>query len=291
MESPTVQIGPKHVGPDHPCFIVGEIGINHNGDVAIAKKLIDYAVQFGFDAVKFQKRTIDVVYTAEDLDRPRESPFGTTNRALKAALEFGQDEYTEIDRYCRDKGILWFVSPWDEASVDFCEQFDPPCYKVASASITDLELLGHIRSKGRPVVISTGMSTIEEIDNAVAALNGAPLVVMHSTSTYPAAHEELNLAVIPALRERYGIPVGYSGHEVDIPPTIMAIVGFGADMIERHITLNRAMWGSDQAASIEPRGMQMIAKYVKIWEEVRGDGRKRVYDSELPIRDKLRRVR
>ena len=290
MEIQPVLIGTKKVGPGHPCFIVGEIGINHNGDVAIAKKLIDHSVQYGFDAVKFQKRTVDLVYSKEDLDRPRESPFGTTNRELKLALEFGYEQYEEIDRYCKAKGIMWFTSPWDKVSVDFCERFDPPCYKIASANLTDRELLTYVCSKGRPVILSTGMSTLDEIDSAVAVFNDRPLVIFHCTSTYPAMHEELNLSVIDTLRNRYQKPIGYSGHEVDLPPTIMAVVGYGACMIERHITLNRAMWGSDHAASIEPRGMQILSKYLRLWETVRGDGQKRVYNSELPIKQKLRRV-
>jgi N-acetylneuraminate synthase len=290
MEIQPVLIGTKKVGPGQPCFIVGEIGINHNGDVAIAKKLIDQAVECRFDAVKFQKRTIDTVYSKEVLDRPRESPFGTTNRELKLALEFGYEQYQEIDRYCKSKGIMWFTSPWDKGSVDFCERFDPPCYKIASASLTDRDLLKYISSKGRPVILSTGMSTQEEIDTAVATLKDCPLVILHCTSTYPALHEELNLSVIETLKKRYNKPIGYSGHEVDIPPTIMAVIGFGACMVERHITLNRAMWGSDHAASIEPRGMEILGKYLRLWEIVRGDGQKRVYDSEVPIKQKLRRV-
>jgi N-acetylneuraminate synthase len=291
MEIQPIRIAKKQVGPGNPCFIVGEIGINHNGDVEIAKKLIDYAVQYKFDAVKFQKRTIDVVYSQEELDRPRESPFGTTNRELKIALEFGEEQYEEIDRYCKSKGIVWFTSTWDVASVDFCERFDPPCYKIASACLTDRELLTHVNSKSRPVIVSTGMSTLEEIDSAVAILKDCPLVILHCTSTYPAIHEELNLSVIDTLRRRYQRPIGYSGHEPDLPPTIMAVVGYGACMVERHITLNRAMWGSDHAASIEPRGMEILGKYLRLWEVVRGDGQKRVYNSELPIKQKLRRVR
>jgi len=291
MEIKPVRIGARDVGPGHPCFIVGEIGINHNGDVGIAKKLIDYAVQYGFHAVKFQKRTVDIVYSKEELDRPRESPFGVTNRDLKMALEFGYEQYAEIDRYCKAKGILWFVSPWDVASVDFCEKFDPPCYKIASACLTDRKLVEYVKSKARPIILSTGMSTLEEIDAVVEMLGARPLIVLHCTSTYPALHEELNLSVIETLRRRYYRPVGYSGHEPDLPPTIMAVVGFGACMVERHITLNRAMWGSDHAASIEPRGMEILSKYLRLWEIARGDGQKRVYASELPIREKLRRVR
>lgn len=285
-----VKIGERLVGPEQPCYLIGEIGINHNGDLNIARQLIDKAVEYGFSAVKFQKRTLDVVFTAEELARPRENPFGTTNGDLKRGLEFGVEEYREIDAYCRAKGIDWFCSPWDEGSVDFLEQFNPVCYKIASASLTDDGLLTHIKKTGRPVILSTGMSSLEEIDHAVAVLKGSPLVLLHTTSTYPSAHEEINLATIATLRDRYAAPVGYSGHEVDVIPSVLAVAGFGACAVERHITLSRAMWGSDQAASLEPRGMELLAKYIRAWSVVRGDGVKRVYDSEVPIRAKLRRV-
>ncbi|MBF0249327.1 MAG: N-acetylneuraminate synthase family protein [Alphaproteobacteria bacterium] len=285
-----VNIGGKLIGPDEPCYIIGEIGINHNGSLETAKKLIDHALKCGFSAVKFQKRTVDVVYTPEELAKPRESVFGTTNGDLKRGLEFGKDEFREIDAYCKEKGIEWMCSPWDEASVDFLEEFNPICYKIASACLTDSGLLGKIVASGRPVILSTGMSTMEEIDKAVESLKGNPLVILHSISTYPAKHEELNLAVIRTLRKRYPHPIGYSGHEVDVIPSVMAVVGFGACVVERHITLDRAMWGSDQAASLEPRGMEMMAKYIRTWREVSGDGVKRVYETELPIRTKLRRV-
>ena len=286
----SVTIGGKAIGPGHPCYLIGEIGINHNGDLKIAKQLIDKAVQFGFDAVKFQKRTVEVVFTPEELARLRESPFGTTNGDLKRGLEFGQKEFAEIDAYCRAKGLHWFCSPWDEGSVDFLEPFNPVCHKIASASLTDDGLLGRIKATGRPVLLSTGMSTLEEIDHAVSILAGVPLVLLHTTSTYPSKHEEINLATIATLRQRYQVPVGYSGHEVDVVPSVMAVVGFDACVVERHITLDRSMWGSDQAASLEPRGMELLAKYIRTWSEVRGDGVKCVYPSEVPIRAKLRRV-
>ncbi|HUC60483.1 MAG TPA: N-acetylneuraminate synthase family protein [Alphaproteobacteria bacterium] len=290
MTAQPVRIGKKSVGPGQPCYIVGEIGINHNGDLAIAKKLIDRAVEFGFDAVKFQKRTVDVVYTPEDLARERESPFGSTNGDLKRGLEFGAAQYKEIDAYCRAHGIDWFCSPWDEGSVDFLERFDPVCYKIASACLTDDGLLKHIKATKRPIVLSTGMSTLDQIDRAVAILEGTPLILLHTNSTYPSKHEELNLSVIASLRARYGKPVGYSGHEPDVIPSVMAASAYDACMVERHITLDRAMWGTDQAASLEPRGMELMAKYIRTWEVVRGDGKKRVYDSEIPILKKLRRV-
>lgn len=286
-----VRIGSHLVGDGQPCFLVAEIGINHNGDVDVAKRLIDLSVEHGFHAVKFQKRTIEVVFTPEELARSRESPFGTTNGELKRGLEFGREQYKEIDAHCRAKGILWFASPWDEGSVDFLEQFAPPCHKIASASLTDRGLLTRLRDTKRPVILSTGMSTMEQIDKAVGILKDSPLVLLHTTSTYPAKHEDLNLAMIDTLRKRYGCPVGYSGHEPDIIPTVMAAVGFGASMVERHITLDRSMWGSDQSASIEPRGMELIGKYIRIWPVVRGDGQKRIYPGEEPIIAKLRRVK
>jgi N-acetylneuraminate synthase len=284
-----VKIGNNLVGQGFPAFIVAEIGINHNGDLKIAKKLIDTAADAGCNAVKFQKRSVDIVYSAEELARPRESPFGTTNGDLKRGLEFGYDEYAEIDRYCQEKGILWFASCWDEASVDFIESFNPPCYKIASASLTDDSLLRYHRSINKPIILSTGMSTIEQIDHAVDVLGKENLILLHCTSTYPAAIEELNLKVIPALIERYDLPVGYSGHEVGLYPSLAAFV-LGACFIERHITLDRAMWGSDQAASVEPQGFIRLIKDVRAVDIAMGDGIKRIYDSERPILKKLRRV-
>jgi N-acetylneuraminate synthase len=286
----SIRLGVREVGENFPCYLVAEIGINHNGDIAIAKHLIDNAVRYGFDAVKFQKRTVDVVYSAEELARPRESPFGTTNGELKRGLEFGASEYEEIDRYCKEQNIPWFCSAWDEGSVDFLERYSPICYKVASASLTDDNLLHYIKRTARPIILSTGMSTLEEIDRAVDILNGSELMLMHTTSTYPSKDAELNLAIIAKLRERYRIPIGYSGHEVGVMPSVMAVASFGACAVERHITLNRAMWGSDQAASLEPRGMDLLVRYVRTWPIVRGDGVKRVLESEIPIMNKLRRV-
>ena len=285
-----ITIGNRKVGENEPCYLIGEIGINHNGDVAIAKELIDKAVQFGFEAVKFQKRTVDIVYTAEELAKTRESPFGETNGDLKRALEFGEAEYKEIDAYCREKGIQWFCSPWDEKSVDFLEQFNPICYKVASASLTDHNLLRHLKATGRPIIASTGMSTIDEIDAAVEVLRGSEFMLMHTTSAYPSADEELNLQVIHSLRNRYGVPIGYSGHEVGVIPSVLAAAACGACAVERHITLDRSMWGSDQAASLEPRGMELMSKYIRLWSVVQGDGIKRLLDTEVPVKGKLRRI-
>jgi N-acetylneuraminate synthase len=284
-----VKIGNRLVGPDSPTFIIAEIGINHNGDVEIAKKLISAAVGAGCDAVKFQKRTVEVVYSPEELAKPRENPFGPTNGDLKRGLEFGQGEFAEIDRFCRSLGILWFASCWDEGSVDFLARFDPPCYKIASASLTDDALLRHHRRLNKPIILSTGMSTLEQVDHAVGVLGKEDLILMHTTSTYPSKIEELNLRVIPALKARYGIPVGYSGHEVGIYTTLVAMV-LGACAVERHITLDRAMWGSDQAASVEPHGIARLVKDIRAAELALGDGLKKVYDSEKPIIQKLRRV-
>ena len=284
-----VKIGNSLVGDDHPCYIVAEIGINHNGDMGITKKLIDVATEAGCNAVKFQKRTIEIVYSAEELARPRESPFGTTNSDLKYALEFGQEEYEEIDLYCKEKHIAWFASCWDESSVDFIDQFNPPCYKIASASLTDDHLLQHMRGKGKSILLSTGMSTLEQIDHAVEVLGKNNLIILHSCSTYPAYYEELNLRVIPMLRERYGVVVGYSGHETGLPSSVAA-VALGACIVERHITLDRSMWGSDQAASLEPNGIHRLVRDIRLVETSMGDGIKRVIEREVPIMKKLRRV-
>ncbi len=288
----TVMIGDRPVGDEHPVFVVAEIGINHNGDIGIAKELIDAAVEAGADAVKFQKRTLDVVYTPEELARPKETPWGlVTYREYRERLEFGREEYKEIERYCRAKGILWFASCWDEGSVDFIEQFDPPAYKIASASLTDDNLLRHTHSKGKPIILSTGMSTMDQIEHAVEVLGKKDLIILHCTSTYPARPEELNLRVIRTLKRKFpDVPIGYSGHEVGLATTVAATV-LGAVMVERHITLDRAMWGSDQAASVEPQGFKRLVRDIRVIEKALGDGVKRVYDSELPIQRKLRRVR
>jgi N-acetylneuraminate synthase len=284
-----VKIGDVAVGDGAPAYIVGEIGINHNGDLGIARRLIDVAAIAGANAVKFQKRTVEVVYTPEELAKPRENPFGATNGDLKRGLEFGRDQYQNLDGYCRDKNVAWFASCWDEASVDFMEQFNPPAYKIASASLTDDNLLRHHRKTKRPIIISTGMSTIAQCDHAVEVLGTDNLIVLHTTSAYPAKIPDLNLKMIPALRARYGVPVGYSGHEVGLA-TSYAAVALGACMIERHITLDRAMWGSDQAASVEPQGLMKLIRDVRVIEDALGDGVKRVTADEVPIMKKLRRV-
>lgn len=284
----TVKIGDTIVGLGYPCYLVAEIGINHNGDINIAKHLIDLAVRNGWNAVKFQKRTIDIVYTQEELAKPRESPFGNTNGDLKIGLEFGLEEYKEIDRYCKEFNIPWFASGWDEESIDFLCQFNIPCLKIASASLTDDGLLKHARSKGIPIILSTGMSTMEQVDHAVEVLGRDNLILLHTCSTYPSASEDLNLKVISNLKRRYMIPIGYSGHETGIPSTVAA-VAMEVCVVERHITLDRAMWGSDQAASLGPSGLIQLVRDVRIAEIAMGDGVKRVADSEIPIMKKLRR--
>jgi len=285
----TVQIGNKLVGDGEPCYIIAEIGINHNGNIDLAKRLISVAVAAGCDAVKFQKRTIDVVYTEKELATPRENPFGSTNGDLKRGLEFGELDYAEIAEFCKQVKIDWFVSPWDEASVDFVQMFNPPVYKIASASLTDDHLLQHIRKTGKPLIVSTGMSTYAEIDHAVEVLGKDDLVLMHTTSTYPAKYEQLNLRAIPSMIARYGIPVGYSGHETGIPTSVVA-AALGACCVERHITMDRAMWGSDQAASLEPNGISRLVRDIRLCEQSMGDGVKRVYEEEIPVMKKLRRV-
>ena len=241
--TPQVRMGTKMVGEGQPCYIIAEIGINHNGDLDLAKRLISIAIAAGCNAVKFQKRTIEVVYSAEELSRPRESPFGNTNGDLKRGLEFEYEDYVELDRYCREVKMPWFASCWDEASVDLINRFDVPCFKIASASLTDDNLLRHTRATGKPILLSTGMSTVPEIDHAVEVLGKENLILLHACSTYPAYYEELNLKAISTLRARYGVPVGYSGHETGLPSTVAA-AALGACVIERHITTDRAQWGS-----------------------------------------------
>ncbi len=284
----SITIGKRKVGDGYPCYIIAEIGINHNGDVNIAKKLIDMAAFAGCDAVKFQKRTIDVVYTPEELAKPRENPFGKTNGDLKYGLEFDLKEYKEIDKYCKSKKIAWFASCWDEDSVDFIDQFNVPCYKIASASLTDDGLLKYTRKKGKPIILSCGMSTIDQVDHAVKVLGKKDLIILHTCSTYPSDYKELNLKVIPTIRERYKVPVGYSGHETGIPSS-SAAVALGACVVERHITLERSMWGSDQAASLGPSGVIKLVRDIRLVEMSLGDGVKQVYESEKPIIIKLRR--
>jgi len=285
-----ITIGKRKIGDGHPIYMVAEIGINHNGDVEIAKALIDVAARHGMNAVKFQKRTPELCVPPDQRGHMRETPWGyITYLDYRYKVEFGQEEYAEIDRHCKQVGIPWFASVWDEPSVDFLEQFNPICYKIPSASLTDHSLLRHVRETGRPMILSTGMSTMQQIEEAVKVAGEQDLVITHATSTYPCDPEELNLKMIGTLRENFACPIGYSGHEVGLIPSVVA-VSLGACMVERHITLDRAMWGGDQAASVEPGGVERLVKYIRVTEQALGDGVKQVYASELPSLRKLRRI-
>ena len=297
----TIKIGERLVGDGNPCFVIAELGINHNGSMKTASALIDAAKDAGVDAVKFQKRTVDLCYTQAELDKPRESPWGNTTRQQKLGLEFSRSEYETIDAYCRKVGMPWFASCWDIPSVDFIESFDPPCHKIASASLTDKALLERVAATGKPILLSTGMSTDEEIDAAFRCLFRAwnpgdfdgeanmPLILMHCTSTYPSTPDELNLECIRTMQREYPCLVGYSGHEVGLQTTVAAAV-LGACVVERHLTLSREMYGSDQASSVEPHGFAKLVRDIRACEAARGDGVKRVYETELPIKAKLRKV-
>ncbi len=270
-------------------FITAEIGINHNGDMSICKELIDVAADAGCDAVKFQKRDINQVYTQEFLDSPRESPWGNTQRDQKQGLEFEYDEYSEIDRYCKEKNIEWFASAWDVNSQEFLRQFDCNFNKVASAMIVHEELLDKIAEEKKYTFISTGMCTYEDIDKAIDIFksHNCPYELMHTVSTYPMRDEDANLLMIETLRNKYGCDVGYSGHEVGLAVSYAA-AALGITSLERHITLDRAMYGSDQSASVEPNGLRMLVGAVRKIEQAMGDGKKRIIDDEVPIARKLR---
>ena len=284
------QIGDKLVGEGHPVYIVAEIGINHNGSLDLAKMMIDGAVRSGCDAVKFQKRTPELCVPKDQWLIERDTPWGRmTYIDYRHYVEFTEKEYSEIDRYCRSKGIHWFASCWDEPSVDFIAQFDVPCFKAASASLTDIELLKKKKATGKPLIISTGMSTWDEIRASVGTIGSDNLLIAHSTSSYPCPPQELNLNMIRTLKQEYPeCPIGYSGHETGLAPT-MAAVAIGASFVERHITLDRAMWGTDQAASVEIGGFTRLVENIRDIERSLGDGVKKLYDSELPSRKKLRR--
>jgi N-acetylneuraminate synthase len=286
-----IKIGNRMVGDGHPTFVIAEIGINHNGDLETAKKMIDAAVHAGADAVKFQKRTPDVATPLEQQNQMRETPWGyITYLDYRYKVEFNEKQYREIDRYCKHKKITWMVSVWDEPSVDFMEKFDTPAYKIPSASLTDFNLIRKARSTGKPLILSSGMSTMEQIHKGVKTAGEKNLVLMHCTSTYPCEPEELNLKMVETLRREFPkVPIGYSGHEVGLVPSAVA-VALGACMVERHLTLDRAMWGSDQAASVEPGGFERLVKYIRVTEASLGDGVKKVYASEQPSLKKLRRV-
>jgi N-acetylneuraminate synthase len=288
----SVQVGSKFVSEASPTYMIAEIGINHNGDLEIAKKLIDEAVKSGFDAVKFQKRTVKIVFTEEELARTRESVFGTTNGDLKYGLEFDHNDFAEIDKHCKKSGIDWFASPWDNESLEFLEKFNVVAHKVASACLTDKELLIGLKATKKPVFLSTGMSSLDQIKTAVRLLDPEKTILMHAISVYPAKQEQLHLSWITDLKNNFpAIPVGYSGHEAGVMPSVIAVAKFGAVCVERHITLDRSMWGSDQSASLEPEGMERVVKYIRSIPKVSGTGNKHVLSEEVPILEKLRRVK
>lgn len=285
-----VQIGDLLVGPGQPVYVIGEIGINHNGDMSITRQLIDVAANAGCQAVKFQKRTPEICVPLDQQSKIRQTPWGEmTYLEYKHRVEFGHDEYAAIGKYCEERGLQWFASPWDVPSVDFLEEFDVVTHKVASASITDKELLRALAATGKPIILSTGMSEIEEIDEAVEILGTDKLVILHATSTYPLPAGEANLRTITTLSERYGVPVGYSGHERGLQISLAAVT-LGAAAVERHITLDRTMWGSDHAASLEPTGLQHLIRDIRVIEEALGDGVKRVFPGEAEPRLRLRRT-
>ena len=285
------RLGDRLVGPGQPVYLIGEIGINHNGDLANALKLIDIAVEAGLDAVKFQKRTPELCTPRDQWEIERDTPWGRmTYLDYRHRVEFGESEYRAIDEHCRARGIDWFASPWDAESVEFLARFDLPAHKVASACLTDDQLLRALRATGRTIILSTGMSTPEQIRHAVEVLGSRNIVLLHATSTYPAPPEELNLRMIDTLMADYpNVPVGYSGHETGLQTTVAAVAR-GAVMVERHVTLDRAMWGSDQAASVEPAGLTRLVRDIRVIEQALGDGVKQVYPGELAAMRKLRRV-
>jgi len=283
-----VQISNYIIGDNEPIFVVAEIGLNHNGDIKIAKKLIDMAVKAGCQAVKYQKRTPDICVPENQKNKMRETPWGyITYLEYKKKIEFGNEEYTEIDRYCKEKNILWFASPWDIPSVDFLEGYALPCYKIASALLTDISMLERIKETRMPIILSTGMSTMEQIKKAVGILGEDNLIITHCNSSYPAPDNELNLRIIHTLKKEFDCPIGYSGHETGMIPTLIAM-GMGIALVERHITLDRGMWGTDQSASLSPVGLGYICDAAKYINDYLGDGVKRVLDSEKIVMKKLR---
>jgi len=292
MSKREIKVGARFVGYGHPVFIIGEIGINHNGDIEIAKKIIAGAKHAGCDAVKFQKRTPEICTPKDQWNIERDTPWGRmTYIDYRHKVELSIKEYAEIDRYCKEIGMTWFASCWDDKAVDFIEQFNPPLYKTASASLTDFDLLEKHKMLNKPIMMSTGMSTMEQIDNAISLMDKSNIMIAHATSSYPCKNEELNLKMIETLKQKYpNIPIGYSGHEVGLAPT-WAAVALGACFVERHITLDRAMWGTDQAASVEVGGMERLVGSIRDIEKSLGDGIKKVYDSELGQINKLRRVK
>ncbi len=292
IDTITLEDGNK-IGNGEPCYIIAEIGINHNGSLEIAKKLIDEAVAAKASAVKFQKRTPEICVPKDQWEIMRDTPWGRMSYIdYKRKTEFGVEEYAAIDQYCKSLGIDWFVSVWDIGAVDFMEKFDTPIYKLASASLTDHDLIKRILFTGKPLMLSTGMSTLREIEDAVNLVwkfdENYPLFIAHSTSAYPCKPEELNLKMIQTLAAKYpGVPIGYSGHETGLATTVAAVT-LGATFVERHFTLDRAMWGSDHAASVEPQGFQRLVRDIRDVEIAAGDGIKKVYESELGPMKRLR---
>ncbi len=283
-----VQVGDRLVGPGEPVYIIAEIGINHNGDMKIAKDLIEMSAKAGVDAVKFQKRTPELCVPEDQRNVMRETPWGTMSYMdYRYKVEFEEKEYKELADFAAGFKVQLFASPWDVVSVDFLAKMNHPVIKIASASITDKELLKKVADSGLPVIMSTGMSTIEQIDAAVELLPKDRLMIAHATSSYPCEPDELNLKMIPVLAERYQVPIGYSGHETGLQSTVAA-VALGATFVERHVTLDRAMWGSDQAASVEPSGLQRLVRDIRVVERAMGDGVKKVYESELKPMRRLR---
>ena len=286
-----VQIGDQLIGQGLPVYVIGEIGINHNGDLTLARRLIDVAAEAGCQAVKFQKRTPEISTPPDQASKLRQTPWGEmTYLDYKRRVEFDADAYRRIAEHAAAVGVHWFASPWDIPSMQFLEDMDVITHKVASASVTDHDLLRALARTGKPIILSTGMSTIDEIDTAVEILGTDRLIMLHATSTYPLPPEEANLRMITTLRERYQVPVGYSGHEKGLQISLAA-VALGAVMVERHITLDRTMWGSDQASSLEPNGLSTLVRDIRILSEAMGDGIKRVYPGEEAPRERLRRVR
>ena len=287
----TVTIGRSTIGAGQPVYVIGEIGLNHNGDVDLAMRLIDVAADAGAQAVKFQKRTPEISTPEHMKNTPRDTPWGQmTYLDYRYRVEFSREQYVEIGDYATLRGLDWFASPWDEPSVDFLESLNVVAHKVASASVTDLGMLRALAATGKPVILSTGMSTLEQIDAAVAVFDPSKLIILHATSTYPLPPEEANLRMIGSLQERYPeIPVGYSGHERGLQISVAA-VALGATVVERHITLDRAMWGSDHAASLEPDDFSHLVRDIRVIGEALGDGEKRIYPGELAPLAKLRRV-
>jgi N-acetylneuraminate synthase len=286
-----VAIGGVEIGSNEPVYVIAEIGLNHNGDVEIAKRLIDVAADSGAQAVKFQKRTPAISTPEHMKSTPRETPWGTmTYLEYRYRVEFDREQYIEIGDYATMRGLSWFASPWDEMAVEFLEDLDVVAHKVASASVTDIAMLEALRLTGKPIILSTGMSTLEQIDRAVETLGTDNLVILHATSTYPLPPEEANIRMIPTLQQRYpGVPIGYSGHERGLQISIGA-VALGAVAVERHITLDRTMWGSDHAASLEPVGFEHLVRDIRVLGEALGDGVKRIYPGELAPLAKLRRT-